>query len=64
MTNISSALLVLLIGIYAQANNVDLGTNTGFLFLLLLNLLNQNGNNCGCNNSGCCGNNSIFPNQF
>lgn len=64
MTNITSALLVLLLGVYAKANNVDLGTNTGFLFLLLLILLG--GNTLTSGNTMCCSsvNNSLFPNQF
>lgn len=64
MTNTASAILVLLLGVYAQANNVDLGTNTGFLFLLLLILLN--GNSFQTSGITTCSNvnNSLFPNQF
>jgi len=65
MTNTASALLVLLLGVYAQANNVDLGTNTGFLFLLLLILLNGNNFQTSGTTTYCSGvNNSLFPNQF
>ena len=59
----SDALIVLLIGMFAQGNNVNLATNQGFLFLLLLILLGNNGT------SHCCHRNnfitsSTFPNQF
>ena len=65
MTNTASAILVLLLGVYAKANNVDLGTNTGFLFLLLLILLNGNSFQTGGSTMCCSGvNNSLFPNQF
>lgn len=66
MTNTASALLVLLIGLYAQAHNIDLGTNTGFLFLLLLILLGGGGIFNFNGNSNCLSgvNNSLFPNQF
>lgn len=62
MNYTSDILLVLLIGMFAQSNNVNLATNQSFLFLLLLILL-------GNNHSGSCcrGNNfitsSLFPNQ-
>ena len=59
----NDALLVLLIGMFAQGNNVNLATNQGFLFLLLLILL---GNNHGsyCNRGNNFITSSTFPNQF
>ncbi len=57
-------LLVLLLGIVAEGNNVNLATNQSFLFLLLLILLGNN------NHSHCCPgrtsfvSSSLFPNQF
>lgn len=63
MSFTQDALLVLLIGLFANATNTDLATNTGFLFLLLLILLGNNNNNQCCNNnSGSL--NSLFPGQF
>ncbi len=62
MNYTSDILLVLLIGIFAQSNNVNLATNQSFLFLLLLILLGRN------SSGSCCRNNnfitsSLFPNQ-
>lgn len=63
MTFTQDALLVLLIGLLANATNTDLATNTGFLFLLLLILLgNSSGNNCCCNPT--TGASTLFPGQF
>ena len=63
MNNISSTiLLVLLLGAYAQGNNVDLATNSSFLFLLLLILLGNE--NSQCNNTRTVTTSSLFPNQF
>lgn len=47
----NDVLLVLLLSIFASANNIDLNTNTNFLLLLLLILsgLNTGCNSCGCN---------------
>ena len=63
MNNISSTiLLVLLLGAYAQGNNVDLATNSSFLFLLLLILLGNE--NSQCNNTRTVTTSQLFPNQF
>lgn len=58
MNNLSEEILLLLIlGVVANANNVDLANNTSILLLLGLILFNSNnrcGCGCGCNN-GCSG---------
>lgn len=60
MNNFSEQLLLLiLIGVFANANDVDLANNTTILLLLALILFNGSNNTCGC---GCntCRNNSLF----
>lgn len=56
MNNLSEEILLLLIlGVVANANNVDLANNTSILLLLGLILFNSN-NRCGCGcNNGCSG---------
>ena len=58
MLTAQNILLVLLIGVIAQATNTELANNTNFLLLLLLALgaYNQNGNSngCGCGNCNSC----------
>ena len=60
MNNFSQELLLLiLIGVFANANDVDLANNTTILLLLALILFNgTNNNSCGCCNNRC--NNNLF----
>ncbi|MBO7526777.1 MAG: hypothetical protein J6T74_02645 [Clostridia bacterium] len=56
MNNTNEILLLILIGVFASANDVDLANNTTILLLLALILFgdNQNffnGNRCRCGNS-------------
>ena len=52
MNNFSSELLLLiLIGVFASANDVDLANNTTILLLLALILFNSSNNNCCCRNN-------------
>lgn len=70
MNNFSQELLFLiLIGVFANANDVDLSNNTTILLLLALILFNGQSNGCGCNNNcgynnNCgCNNNCCCRNQ-
>ena len=57
-------LLILLLGMFAESNNINLATNQSFLFLLLLILgLGGNNHNC-CSNRNNAVTSSLFPNQF
>ena len=63
MNNFSQELLLLiLIGVVANGNDVDLANNTSILLILALVLFNGNNSSCGCSscNNGCCRNNSLF----
>ena len=53
MNNFTEEILLLIIlGVFANANNVDLANNTSILLILALILFNSNhNNNCCCNNS-------------
>lgn len=60
----NDVLLVLLLGMFAESNNVNLATNQSFLFLLLLILgLGNNHGSC-CNRNNNFVTSSFFPNQF
>ena len=64
MNNFSQELLLLiLIGVVASGNDIDLANNTSILLILALVLFNSSSNcgcNCGCNNGCSCRNNSLF----
>ena len=52
-------LILLMIGVFANANDVDLANNTTILLLLALILFGNNFNNgCSCRNS--CGCNFLY----
>ena len=58
-------LLLILIGVVANGNDVDLANNTSILLILALVLFNGANNGscgceCGCNNGGCCRGNALF----
>lgn len=58
MNNFSEQLLLLiLIGVFANANDVDLANNTTILLLLALILFNGSGIS---NSNGCCCRNNLF----
>ena len=58
--NFTQELLILfMLGVFANANDVDLANNTSILLLLALILFNNNSNGCMCRN-GCGGNNFLF----
>ena len=54
MTFSQDILIVLLIGVIAQATNTELATNTNFLLLLLLALGAYRTGNSSSSNSGNC----------
>jgi len=56
MNNTTEILLLIMIGVFASANDVDLANNTTILLLLALILLGDNQNlfgfnRCRCNNN-------------
>lgn len=53
-------LLVLLLSIFASANDVDLSSNTNYLLLLLLVLSQQNGGCPTCNRCSSCSNRNFI----
>lgn len=54
MNNTEEFLLLILIGLFANANDINLANNTTILLLFALLLFNG-GNLLGNGNTGCCG---------
>jgi len=57
-------LFLILIGLFANANDLDLANNTTILLLLGLILINGNSGCCNNNNNGCCNRGIPFINTF
>lgn len=57
-SNSQEFLLLIILGVLASANNIDLANNTTILLLLAWILFdtNNNGCGCGCNNNCNCNN--------